>query len=288
MLLWSNPWVQPASAVCVGVGSGLFIDEVGKFITARNDYFTPLAAPIIYSAFLAVMGVAVLARRVPLDRLRSLAYTALVGLKDLADGPLRPHARAELLHNLEDLRATSTRPELAELATRLLPVVETAPTEVPHGRFRGVGVALARVEQALFPRWVHRLALIAASSMLGLLSLVGLIVFIALFSSDPATTVLVDDLAVGRGERPPALLAASVGEALVGSMLVVAACALLVGRDRAGTAIGRAGLMLGLAGVNVALGYLDAELVVVVVVVELMLLLLFERYRARFLRPRAD
>jgi hypothetical protein len=44
-LLWSNPWVQRATAVCAGAGSGLFIDEVGKFITRQNDYFTPLAAP---------------------------------------------------------------------------------------------------------------------------------------------------------------------------------------------------------------------------------------------------
>ena len=89
-LLWSNPWVQRATALCTGVGCGLFIDEVGKFITARNDYFTPLAAPIIYVFFLAVLGIAVLARRAPLQQPRALAYTLIVRLKDLVDGPVPP------------------------------------------------------------------------------------------------------------------------------------------------------------------------------------------------------
>ena len=52
-----------------------------------------------------------------------------------------------------------------------------------------------------------------------------------------------------------------------------------------GVAIGRAGLVIGLGGVNVVLGYLDAELVVAVVVLELVLLGLYHRYRSRFLVP---
>jgi len=57
--------VPRATALCVGVGCGLFTDEAGKFITARNDYFTPLAPPIIYVFFLAVLGITVVARRPP-------------------------------------------------------------------------------------------------------------------------------------------------------------------------------------------------------------------------------
>jgi hypothetical protein len=286
-LLWSNRWVQPATAVCVGVGSGLFVDEVGKFITRRNDYFTPLAAPIIYSTFLAVLGVVVLARRVPRGRPRELAYAVVVRLKDLADGPLRPPDRAVLLHDLDALRAQRDRPDLAALAGAVHPEVEAAPVEAPRDRLGTARGALARAERVLLPRWAHRLLLTAGSAVLGLLSLVGLAVLIALLSASPDVQIVLDDRAVAPGTRPPALVLASAGEAVVGVLLVLAALALLVGRDRVGTALCRAGLVIALAGVNVALGYLDAELVVVAVVVELILLVGAVRYRRRFLHDQA-
>ncbi|GAA4686621.1 hypothetical protein GCM10023215_22680 [Pseudonocardia yuanmonensis] len=286
-LLWSNRWVQPATAVCVGVGSGLFVDEVGKFITRRNDYFTPLAAPIIYSTFLAVLGVVVLARRVPRGRPRELTYAVVVRLKDLADGPLRPADRSGLLRDLDALRAQRERPDLAALAGAVQPEVDAAPVEAPRDRLGTVRGALARAERVLLPRWVHRLLLAICSAVLGLLSLVGLAVLIALLSAAPDVQIVLDDRAVAPGTRPPALVLASAGEAVVGILLVLAAVALLVGRDRAGTALCRAGLVIALAGVNVALGYLDAELVVVAVVVELLLLLVAIRYRTRFLHDRA-
>ena len=283
-LLWSNRWVQPMTAVCAGVGSGLFIDEVGKFITARNDYFTPLAAPIIYSAFLAVLGVAVLARRAPLDRPRALAYAALVGLKDLADGPLRPAARDALLRDLTDLERATTRPDLADLARRLRPAVESADVAAtPQGRSRRILAVLLRVEQLFLPRWALRLVLAAGTILLGVASLLGLAVLLALLSADPDATVVLDDLTVAPGTHPPVLVVASAGEVAVGVLLLVSAGGMLLGRDRFGTACGRLGLVLGLAGVNVALGYLDAELVVQVVVAELVLLALIQRYRSRFL-----
>src|SRR5438094_4878629 len=40
-LIWANRWVFSVSAVLNGMGVGLFIDEVGKFITRNNDCFSP-------------------------------------------------------------------------------------------------------------------------------------------------------------------------------------------------------------------------------------------------------
>jgi hypothetical protein len=51
-LIYTNKWAFTLSGILSGAGMGLFIDEVGKFMTANNDYFFPAAAPIIYGFFL--------------------------------------------------------------------------------------------------------------------------------------------------------------------------------------------------------------------------------------------
>ena len=79
---WSSSaaWVATVMAILTGAGTGLFIDEVGKFITASNDYFYPLAAPLIYG--LAARARAGLHPRPPprTVRPRSVAPTRGVGV----------------------------------------------------------------------------------------------------------------------------------------------------------------------------------------------------------------
>ena len=54
-LIFLNKRTLDLSALLSGIGMGLFIDEVGKFLTQTNDYFYPGAAPIIYSFFLIIL-----------------------------------------------------------------------------------------------------------------------------------------------------------------------------------------------------------------------------------------
>ncbi len=62
-LVVATRWALTLSAVLAGAGTGLFIDEVGKFITASNDYFYPLAAPLIYGLLLTLILVFIVVRR---------------------------------------------------------------------------------------------------------------------------------------------------------------------------------------------------------------------------------
>jgi hypothetical protein len=56
------------AAVLGGASFGLFIDELGKFVTSDNDYFFRPAAALIYVLFLALFfGVRALTRRRPLS-----------------------------------------------------------------------------------------------------------------------------------------------------------------------------------------------------------------------------
>jgi hypothetical protein len=62
-LIYVNKRAFDLSAILSGIGVGLFIDEVGKFVTQSNDYFYPAAAPIIYLFFLIMLMIYVIVKK---------------------------------------------------------------------------------------------------------------------------------------------------------------------------------------------------------------------------------
>jgi hypothetical protein len=87
-LAFANRWALQASALLSGLGIGLFIDEVGKFITQANDYFFPPALSLVYAFFLLMVLVYLQFRRPPKKDPRKAMYHALEGFQDLLDGDL--------------------------------------------------------------------------------------------------------------------------------------------------------------------------------------------------------
>jgi peptidoglycan/LPS O-acetylase OafA/YrhL len=85
-LIVQNRGAAVIIALLTGVGFGLFVDEVGKFITQKNDYFFPLAAPIVYASLLLILLLTELARRHQLRSPRAHLLAAISLSQTVADG----------------------------------------------------------------------------------------------------------------------------------------------------------------------------------------------------------
>lgn len=98
-LAFLNPIAKPVAAVLGGVGFGLFIDEVGKFVTKDVNYFYRPAIAIIYVAFVVMFGVfRWLRRRFGPDE---ALLIALDSLQRAAVGSLTEQRRAATLALLD-------------------------------------------------------------------------------------------------------------------------------------------------------------------------------------------
>jgi hypothetical protein len=178
-LILANDWALMLSAILSGVGVGLFIDEVGKFITQRNDYFFPPAAPLIYGFFLILLLLLLLVKKSGRDHPRDEMYRALMGLRELVDNNLDAQELTALIERLAVARR-SENPQVAGLAEAIqtylqngaIPLVPVNPG--PWERFsrwtRQIGARLGRRR--------HRALMIAAMALLGLGTVLAIILLL--------------------------------------------------------------------------------------------------------------
>ncbi|RPF28208.1 hypothetical protein [Georgenia muralis] len=151
-LSFAGPVVRPLVAFVGGVGFGLFIDEVGKFLTQDNDYFFSPAPMIMY---LTLVGVVLLAdvlhgRRPPhpIEHVAAAADHAVAGIA----GGLSERRRAVA----EDLLAKGDGARGSAETAALLAVVPDDDAEVPDP-LDAAGRRLQRVMRAVAGReWALR------------------------------------------------------------------------------------------------------------------------------------
>lgn len=289
-LTLANRWVLRLCAILSGVGVGLFIDEVGKFITKTNDYFYPAAAPIIYSFFLLTVLLYLQVRRHNARDARSELYQVFEYLTEVTDKDMDEKERAAIETRLQRVIARDAHPDQVKLATVLLDFIQSGDLHIvqhPVNRWERWLLKLQAFETKWIDRRWARTAIVAGLILFGALAAIDLGPIVrAVFSPDFANQLNSAIVSAGLATSANGLLwylARQAVEGVVGVLLLTSAGLLLVRREQVGLALGYLGLLLYLLTVNFLILYFDQFTTILATVAQFSLLIVMLRYRQRYL-----
>jgi hypothetical protein len=290
-LILANRWTLYLSAGLNGLGAGLFIDEVGKFITRDLNYFYPPAAPLVYAFFLLSVLLYLYVRRMKREGARTQLYHVLEELQEVLDGDLDLREYERIMGWLRSARRSDSR-NLARLSDVLEEFLRSPETEVypvkPTVWSRMLAVS-ERVGRHVSPRahWALVVTVLGALSVVAAANAT-LLIWTALQPGPFRQTLTLVLFAQGNLQA-----ISDVGwhllrvglEGAVGLVAFVALIYLVRRRDDLGTRLGVFALVLSLTTVNLLNFYLDQFGAVVTALLQFGALLVILSYRHWNLRP---
>jgi hypothetical protein len=293
MLIFANRWVYRLGAVLTGVGVGLFIDEVGKFITRTNDYFYPPAAPIIYVFFLLVVLLYLQIRRPRNRTARTELYRVFDTLEEVLERDLDEVELEGLKTRLEFVGKHADYPEQAQLAKELLRFIHSEHVALVE-RKPGWGERSILRLKTLDERWITKgrlkAVLVGGLGTLGLWAVQDLVIWLfAFFSPLRLERSLLNLANSGRLSGSTSLnwLGTAVSlQAACGVVVIIGTVLLILNRDRRGVSVSFLGLLLFLTITNLLEFYFDQFITIGPAMIEFALLLLLIHYRRRFIPAR--
>ena len=264
LLILANPWVSTLGAILSGAGMGLFIDEVGKFITQTNDYFYPAAAPIIYVVFLLTAWLYLRTRRPPTQEPRAVMYRVLEGLSEVLDRDLDSRERSQLNNQLTFVEQNAEHSDLSRLATSLkgflnIDDLELAP--VPSTIMERWKRWRIEFLDRWVPRNIHKVLLAAGLVILSVFAIRNFArLILAVPNVSEVEAVIADLLDRGVVQITSTVEFFSIWislEAAIGVMLLLAALLLFIGREDRGLNLSQRILVLYIVLVNIFVIYFN-------------------------------
>lgn len=292
-LLFANRWALTTSALLSGIGVGLFIDEVGKFITQNNNYFYPAAAPIIYAFFLLTVLLYTRVRRwYKLDS-RSELYDIMADINEVIDQDLSEDERKNIIDHLNFIAQKTNNEDISELVASLSTFINSkelvvVPNE-PDFWDRWLDRFSTWIDGWLTV-WRLRAGLAGALAAVGTWSLI-FPISIILQSNKPGqlSSTLSELISKGllRGNLTIAWFEIRLGlEIAIGVTLLAAAFYLVTSQQRRGVALGYIGLLLLLTTVDLLVFYFDQFSTIITALLQLCVLLSLMYYRQKYLKDR--
>lgn len=292
-IIYINEWVIALSAMISGFGVGLFIDEVGKFITQTNDYFYPSAAPLVYALFLLTVFIFAQVKFQRRSSTRTIFYEVTEQLKEILDQDLSDDEALEIQKKLKIIIERNDIQELTALAQNILNYFESDkkrlvpkdPTflekiQLDFQHFEAVHVSRKRLKVA---------------TILGLIGWAAWSVFspINYFSSvkDPIQLqYLIDQLINQRLITNASGLTWFQAKVLLeggtGLLAIISALLISLKREKAGIWIGIADMLVALTIVNLLIFYFDQFSTILLAAYQFILFTILLRYQRRFLKVK--
>jgi hypothetical protein len=271
-LALANRWAIKASALLSGIGIGLFIDEVGKFITQTNDYFFPPALSLIYGFFLLNVFVYLLFRRPHQKDPRRALYHALEVVQDALDGDLDSAEGAEIEAKLVSAKRSS-RKEIVSLATAIGTFLEKERGNLPlakPGAWKRIATGIDALGLRLGRR-THR-TIVSGILLLWLFLLAGYIAVLVQVGPN-----LDHQIVQWRG----VLLAI---QAAICGLMSAAVFAWLTGSEERGLKLAACGFLLSLVALQPLYFYLSQFSAISATLIQLAFLQVLFAYRRWYLR----
>ena len=296
LLIVSNRWALSFGAVLSGGGVALFIDEVGKFITQSNNYFTPSAAPIIYGLFLGTVLIYLQLRRPRSRDTRGEMYKALEQLPQIVDREMSRHDLNVLRRRLEKLHVSAEDQALRDLAAAMLVYVraeEPRIVEQRPGRIHSAVVRVRALGRRTFSRSRLRVFLIVALIGLGVYAVIdmAILAFLAFAPASGAADFLRPHIAIGELQALRDEIWFSIRAVLeggVGVALLTSGVLMTLRRECKSVQVAVVSLIVDLTVVDLLVFYQDTIKALVGIAVQYILLAATLAYRRIYLEDEAE
>lgn len=285
-----NNWVYPFASIISGIGFGLFIDEIGKFITQSNDYFYPIAAPIIYILFMITMWLYFRVRRPASMDPRAVMYRVLEGLSEVLDRDLDVYERSELYSQLEYVKTTTDHSDLSNLADKVqefLSSREIRLVPMPTTFLQRVQGWWDTVHITWMTRKAYRFLLGISLLTLAVLASTHLIDFVRsasnLESLLPINTNLLDSRFFEVLKNKQLQFVSAGIEGILSLLFIFSAGSLLIGKEKWGVGLGWKVLWFYIAVVNIPLFYINQFSIASFIAFQFLVLWNLKQFRLRYL-----